>query len=248
MSFINIKFNAFISKNLGKRLLEYYKNNPNLDIAINKESFLTMLKEELGYWLPEPFSNTNYAETDNRLFGENGSHRLQLSASINTNAIGSSDFFSPDEDYLKGNVGTSSQYVIKFVNNMFQYSDDSQTAPISEGIESVYPSIKTFYTSASPNTPAYISSVNIQKSVSAGYPFTAVSPSIDMTFAINLFKYQNEVKCYLRGVHNLFPCYEIIINNKMIYRYDPVNYGYTGPTPINLSKSKSFNKEVVILL
>lgn len=115
--------------------------------------------------------------------------------------------------------------------------------------ELVYPTFKNLLSTNSPNNPESIKSVNIEGYVQAAYPFLEfLSPDIDMTLKLTLFKDSNKVRCFIKGQHNLFPCYELICNNKLTYRYDPAKNKEFGPSPTNLNRSTSFTKVVDFLI
>ena len=81
-------------------------------------------------------------------------------------------------------------------------------------------------------------------SASAGYPFAEpLSPNIDFELEIQLTKNltSRNITINISGWHNDFPAYELIIGNEIVYNHNPVKFGYTGPTPRNLTKSREFN-------
>lgn len=250
MSFINIQFNAFISRDLGKNLKQFYINDPNLNIAVNKNEFLLELENTPGYWNTEPASSTDYFKTDDRRFNQDGTHRLQLAASIDVSKIGTADFFSPDSKYFRPNVGESHQCEIEFDtdNKKFIFHKDAKTAVPSDPKEYKYPTYKNFSFSNNPNNPDAIKCVNIQKSTAASYPFLFIAPNIDMSIKLTLFKDAGKVRCFLTGIHNLFPYYELICNGKLLYTYDPSKFNRLGPDPFNLNRSMSFNKSIIFMI
>ena len=86
-------------------------------------------------------------------------------------------------------------------------------------------------------------------SASAGYPFLEpFSPNIDISLRITMRKpmYGRTVTLIFEGEHNFFPAYELLLNNQVIYSYDPLQHGFSGPDPYNLSRSKTFIKPVFI--
>ncbi|MCV9930652.1 hypothetical protein OIU80_00020 [Flavobacterium sp. LS1R47] len=87
----------------------------------------------------------------------------------------------------------------------------------------------------------------IKASASAGYPFTPglVTPNIDFTIKATMYRNGKTLLITINGEHNHFPAYELVIDGKLEYNYNPVDNGYTnGPTPNNLSQSKTFTKTI----
>ncbi|AWL78001.1 hypothetical protein [Capnocytophaga canimorsus] len=93
----NIKFQAYIPKSLGKPLYDYFKDDSELNNLINKEEFISELKncDVNGFhWIPEPgnFLTDYYCSTDDidyppiRPFGH--SIRLGFELEIDINKIG----------------------------------------------------------------------------------------------------------------------------------------------------------------
>ncbi len=84
----------------------------------------------------------------------------------------------------------------------------------------------------------------IKISGSAGYPFLKrIAPNIDFELEIELYKNLNgaSIDLHVDGNHNNFPAYELIINQNVVYLYNPADHGYSGPNVINLNTSKSFH-------
>ena len=75
----------------------------------------------------------------------------------------------------------------------------------------------------------------ITVSASGGYPFLeTLAPSIDFSISVSLYLNNRTVEISIDGEHNDFPAYQLLVDNKSIYNYNPSDYGYTGPTPYNL--------------
>lgn len=86
---------------------------------------------------------------------------------------------------------------------------------------------------------------NIKVSASAGYPFAEpASPNIDFELEIELYKNLSNkaINVNIKGKHNDFPAYKLVIGHRTVYTHNPSDYGYTGPGFRNLWKSRSFNK------
>ncbi len=90
----------------------------------------------------------------------------------------------------------------------------------------------------------------IEASASAAYPFLeSVSPNIDFTLKVEISLVGNKLTATFDGEHNHFPAYELVVNGKVLYNYDPAANGFTnGPTPNNLGNFPwdwvSFHKTV----
>lgn len=258
MAFINIKYTAFISKTLGKRLKQFFINDPNIGNAVNRAEFLLALDSMPGYWGRESFPlNKYYYKTDDRLFGEDGTHRLQLAATIDVSKIGTPEFFGAGIEHFDPDTDQSERYVIEYDTNLNrflygEYEDSPETA-LPTYNESVYPTFKNLLSTNSPNNPESVKSVNIEGTVKASYPFVEVlganlSPDIDMNLKLTLFKDSSKVRCFIKGKHDLFPCYELICNNKLIYQYDPAKNKQFAPNAYNLNWYTSFTKIVDFLI
>lgn len=126
------------------------------------------------------------------------------------------------------------------------YCDDevstlrSYEAPINASINNSLTGL--FYFPAGARKENNTSMISVK--ATAGYPFTEpLSPNIDFGMDIKLVKNVagSSVDISVSGWHNHFPAYELLINNKVSFNYDPSIYGYTGPGLINLNRSKNFN-------
>lgn len=132
MAFINIKYTAFIAKSLGKRLKQFAINDPNINNAVNRTEVLSALDNVEGYWGLEPWPVGSYLgyyfKTDDRLFGEHGSHRLEIAASIDVSKIGTPEFFVTE--HFDADTDQSERYVLKYDTNLnsFLY-DDFEDSP-----------------------------------------------------------------------------------------------------------------------
>jgi hypothetical protein len=246
MAFINIKFTAFITKNLGKPIKQFYTNHHAINVALNRQGFLLALGETPGFWGLEPFSSKYYFRTDDRLFGEMGSHRLQLAGNIDLSKIGSSEFYQTQ--FFLPHTSESERYEIEYdVNdNQYIYNRSKRQSTPEHLVEEVYPTFNNFFTSK----PNNVKCVTIRKATSAAYPFTPqwLTPSIDMELKIILFKNSNNVRCVLMAEHNRFPNYELLFNGKTLYRYDPKKFNELQPGVVNLSQSILVTKKIDILI
>ncbi len=252
MDSINIKFTAFISKELGKKLKDFFVKIPYINIAVNKDAFLIDIQKVTGYWGEEPLSGLPFLKeylfykTDDRSFNQVGTHRLQLSASIDVSKIGLTSFYNQNTKYFKPTAGDSERYTIyfdRFFDNRFTDKSEVKKANPTSGLELVYP---TFKNSLFSSLTDILNSATIQASTSAGYPFTnpLTTPNIDIDLKLKILKTSDRIYCYFTGTHNLFPCYELICNGKLIYMYDPIKFKRLGPDPINLNRTQTFEKAI----
>ncbi|MCF6347395.1 MAG: hypothetical protein L3J20_03745 [Flavobacteriaceae bacterium] len=85
----------------------------------------------------------------------------------------------------------------------------------------------------------------IKVSASAGYPFAEpFSPNIDFELEIKLIKdiLNKHITVNVKGLHNDFPAYELLVNGLVKYNYNPEDHDYSGPTLYNLGMaSRDFN-------
>ena len=80
---------------------------------------------------------------------------------------------------------------------------------------------------------------------SAGYPFlpAATTPNIDYSLKITAsLTGAGRVILKIEGTHNRFPAYELIVNDRLEYHYNPASHGQLGPGPINLNSSERFSQ------
>lgn len=103
-----------------------------------------------------------------------------------------------------------------------------------------------YFAAAGTPASALCDTTIIDVSGSAGYPYLEpLSPNIDLSLKIKLIKRGNTVLVIIEGTHNKFPAYELLIDNNLIYSYNPVQHGYKGPTPFNLNQSINFQKSYI---
>lgn len=91
----------------------------------------------------------------------------------------------------------------------------------------------TYFTN--PGTKVKEDSTVVKASASAGYPFLeTVSQNIDFNITATLYLSNKTVEITVEGEHNDFPAYELLVDNEVLYNYNPAEHGYSGPTPYNL--------------
>jgi hypothetical protein len=275
---ISIKFQAFIPNSLGKNLLSYFEGTSRFRLLGNKEEFTRKIRllDSKGYtWLPEPggFLTNNYFATDNvDMYHHHSEHstRLKVEAEIDFKKTGNYNFKSElfkHENHGKDWGGINSQHSgkshqvkayikrIPFYTDMPRvsdkdlyigvcsemHSDRSEEDPLDISVRS----FKKHQFSDGGND-----ATKIKVSASAGYPFIFISPNIDFELNIELHKNlsRGSIDMNINGWHNDFPAYELIVRDRVIYSYNPADYGHTGPNPNNLSKSRNFNKTESICL
>ena len=84
----------------------------------------------------------------------------------------------------------------------------------------------------------------IKVSASAGYPYAEPwSPNIDFELEIALCKNlaNQSLNISVKGFHDSFPAYELVVNRNVAYSHNPSHYGHTGPGFTNLNTKKHFN-------
>lgn len=224
---IEIAFYAFIPDFKGHAFSSYshqkgLKNQTAFDAAVASVS---------GTWLPEPGSvprNSEwYFETDERGFG-GGSHRVGFRGTINSAEIGrlmptGRTVFTHDGDPSTRVKTVDTGYFTSTNETGSLDGPHSATAPKyhEETVEDPSPNKTTIWTSGR-----------------AAYAFMpTLSPNIDYDLAW-IFEREpsGQVGVSFRILHDLFPCYEVIVNGTTLYSYpapDP------GPTLYNLNTSTS---------
>lgn len=268
---ISIKFQAFIPKSLGKPLLSYFENTNRFKLLDNKEEFLrklNSLKIRKYTWLPEPGSLNNFYATDNvEMFHHHSEHstRLAINAEINLAKIGNYNFKSeifkhfPHSDGTTGdkkNQHSGESHQVKAYIKRIPFYDDMPRASNKDKYIGICSRVRSM---RSDELPLDVSISNFKKksfsnggndtttiriSASAGYPFAEpLSPNIDFELKIELHKNlsSKSIDIDVKGTHNDFPAYELVINNKVVYSHNPSDYGHSGPSLINLNTNKSFH-------
>jgi hypothetical protein len=270
---INIKFQAYIPKSLGKSLLSYFQNDRrfNSNYMENYYEFKRKIEEEdsKGYrWIPEPgnFATGYFFATDNIDFHDHHSEhskRLSIDATIDPAKIGKYSLFD------KGLIFNHESHKKSVKGH--QHSDDSHrveafiaepglidagmmmlpsTRLKSTGICKASPGEKSdelplhvaisnaltgTYIHASDKSPEKDTTI-IKVAASAGYPYLKyVAQNIDFNLRIDLYRnFDKSIRILVNGEHNDFPAYELLVDNQVLYSYDPLKHGYSGPTPYNL--------------
>ncbi|MFB9057142.1 hypothetical protein ACFFU9_10350 [Mariniflexile ostreae] len=268
---LSVKFQAFIPKSLGKPLLSYFENTNRFRLLDNKEEFIRQLNSfniRTHTWLPEPGSLSNYYATDNvEMFHHHSGHntRLAINAEIDLTKIGSynsgSEIFK-HFSHLDGTIGNKNNqhsglsHQVKAYIKRIPFYDDMPRASNKDMYIGV---CSELHSARSDEAPLKVLISNSKKhsfyelgndttiikvSASAGYPFAEpFSPNIDFKLEIELFKNltNKSIDVHVKGVHNNFPAYELVINDRVAYTHNPSDYGHSGPGLINLNTNKNFD-------
>jgi hypothetical protein len=286
MHTINIKFQAYIPKSLGKSLLSYFQSDPRFNPRemSNYNEFKGRLEnaDRQGYnWLPEPgsFATNYFFATDNANFHNSHSKhtvRLELNMNLEIAKIGRFTLFDQNDIFNHSPCGNSKQHSDKshrieaFIRNVPLYYGNSVTGVVPTGMKYEGVCSSDLQSQTSEEKPlkksirntvsgSYFSQQGksvkedttiIEASASAGYPFLKhVAQDIDFKIVAKLYLNGNTVQISIDGEHNDFPAYELLIDNQVIYNYDPTKHGYSGPTPYNLGMaSTKFRKSKSIHL
>lgn len=215
-------------------------------------------------WLPEPgvsMTNCYFAPDNVNIHNLHSSHTVRLAVNMNIDSNRIGKFTLADASSIfKHPSGSSGQYsdtshrVKAFIETVpldhrRTMGPTSQTFSIFKGVCGNIETKKSYDNSFVKNIRNAISSTKyyprrggskgildstiVGASASAGYPFRS-GPNID--FKINAILYRNggNIDITIDGQHDNFPAYELIINNRVLYIYDPSKKGYTGPNPFNL--------------
>jgi len=286
MKLISIIFQAYIPAELGKPLIDYFKDNPSFspNLLSNYNEFRSNLlgtQTQGMKWIPEPITGalaSRYFSTDDSNFhsGKHKGHtaRLKLEGTIDLSKVGKFSLFDISTMFYDKHNGRLSKDT--------QHSDESHCVAASIGYDH-YSRIgniaiptgkpKGFFEKSKPQrskelqlnvqlkndiTGQYFAkkgtsltslydTTTIKVSGSAGYPYLEpLSPNIDLSLKIKLVKTGSNVLITIEGEHNKFPAYELVINNNVMYNYNPAKHGYKGPSPINLSQSATFTKKYLV--
>ena len=252
----DIQFNAFISGDIGKPLCDLFKNHPlnNPRVMENHRAFNSELRRISGTWFSEPFypaATHKMVKTDNRDFREEGSSRLFIEGSIDLRTIGNMRFFpfkEPECDYshrrsvyIKGPSGHQSRFFdpnAKVVG-VVKPKDPAMQGEAATARNSVENTVMgTYFTRpGTPRSELYDGTI-IRVGGSAGYPYLEpVSPNIDFDLTFKFHKVnRRHVRITVEGTYDGFPCYELLVNNRLEYTYNPLEHGQEGPNPSNLDR------------
>jgi hypothetical protein len=256
MSNINIKFNAFIAASIAKPLKEFFKNDSRIKNASNRNDFLSYLDTIDGFWIPGPVDinhpfKDQYVKTDGRTFGQNGTYRLRLEANIDSGKILKKEILIPSNKiYLDAVPAESHRCLIGFNNNLNSFiypSDpshpyDNMYSDVSESTEEKFPLFENICNSNI--STIEIKGFMVRKSRQSGYPFAEpFSPNIDISYDLFVQKVGNKIFFRAKGVHNKFPYYEILCNNKLVYSYYPTKIKEFGPGILNLNSDIHFDNK-----
>lgn len=272
---INIKFQAYIPKSLGKSLLSYFQSDSRFNPRdmLNYDEFKRNLEnaDRHGYkWLPEPgnFASNYFFATDNTNFHNSESvHSVRLGLNMNLEIARIGRFTLFDQtDIFNHACGNSKQHsdeshrIEAFIRNVPLYYGGSKTGVVPTGMKYEGVCSREIEGETSEETPLKKSIQNtvsgsyfsqqgksvkedttiIGASASAGYPFLKrVAQNIDFKIVAKLYLNGNSVQVSIDGEHNDFPAYELLIDNQVIYNYDPTKHGYSGPTPYNLGMAST---------
>jgi hypothetical protein len=286
MHTINIKFQAYIPKSLGKSLLSYFQSDSRFNPRdmLNYGEFKRNLEnaDRKGCkWLPEPgnFASNYFFATDNANFHNSHSEhhvRLELNMNLEIARIGRFTLFDHNDIFNHSPCGNSKQHsdeshrIEAFIRNkvpLYYGGSETGVVPIGMKYEGVCSGLQSLASEEKPLKKSIRNTVSgtyfsqqgksvkedttiIETSASAGYPFLEhIAQNIDFKIVAKLYLNGKTVQISIDGEHNDFPAYELLIDNQVIYNYDPTKHGYSGPTPYNLGMaSTKFRKSKSIYL
>jgi hypothetical protein len=222
---------AFIHGSLGKRFREI----ANLRGLTNQQEFDRAVAAVKGTWGREPdpiggwFQGWHFG-TDNRHFG-GGTYRLGMSATINTSDIGRLQGQGP---VFRVDC-TASHRVRATVTEEPPHLGEFRRFGRVELLERIAPATSRETGEDGPD----FSRRNVR--AAASYPFSRVAPNIDIDVQWHLRHdpASGRVHVMIRGTHNRFPFYEVLVNSQPLYQYRPPA---RGPGPINLTTALLFER------
>ncbi|GIM57791.1 hypothetical protein CAPN006_21830 [Capnocytophaga canimorsus] len=267
MAQINIKFQAYIPKSLGKPLLDYFKDDPKYKLLSNRIDFEQKLREldSHGFhWFPEPgnFVSDYYCSTDNVDFHsiENTEHsvRLGFSTVFDLSRVG---YFSLVDRIFRHTIGCNGTeghqhsafshraraYI--YEKKLFLLPGVPHSTGQHEGVLEVSQPLKSdekrLIWSVKNKQDLFYNNSIFKIQASAGYPFISswITPNIDFSIEIRIVSYhKGGVYIDIKGNHNKFPAYELLLDNSILYKYcpDTSSFVYTFPNHYNLTGSKNF--------
>lgn len=90
-----------------------------------------------------------------------------------------------------------------------------------------------------PISSEFISGANLRVNASAAYPFFALSPAIDVSieYQVEFDGYTGHGRVRAIGTTDLFPAYEVFVQDRLIASYTPES---NGPNAFNLTGARDF--------
>ena len=250
---MKIRMCAFIPKSLGSSISMY-------DLPkglVNQSSFDHEVKRIAGSWLKEPYPSIVFCGSDNREFGNmNGTSRLYAfnEKPINLAFIGRfRSIYGQKHQLFNKKCDASARVFVQLAYSKLSITemDKFPKIPYQGGRFPVIEKQKQYgyVHTQSPMTGIAdqdldtITDLNsnfskIKVKTSAGYPYLEpFSPNIDFEFTIIMRRLSDKYEVEIIGCHNEFPCYELYINDSVVYKYMTAGH---GPNPVNLNRSFSF--------
>jgi hypothetical protein len=231
-STLKLEMFAFIKGSVGK-LFRQIVDKKGLR---NQAEFDRAVAAVKGTWAKEPGPIGGmllgwYFGTDNRDFGGRGTYRLGITATINTSDIGKLQ--------SKGSVFTVDCTASHHVRTSYSYSltlGGLDTTGEVKMEEQLAPATSSESGADSQN----FSRRDVK--AAASYPFSGAAPDIDIKveWHLRLDPASGKVHVTVKGKHDQFPFYEVLVNSKSLYQYIPANDGKDGPGPVNLNSTHKF--------
>ena len=258
---INITFQAYIPKNLGKTLYEL--NTDLIDKSLlNYDDFVRKLKsfDTRPYrWIVEPgnLMNRLFCSTDTEDFHSRHTtlhtSRLGFTLNIDLHKIGK---YNSSYDVLKHNTwcdGKISNQHSAFSHRVKiykKYTTLGKAVGCIEEFEAKQSEEKPLFCSLNNSISANARDFNVSEIrilASAGYPYTPnfITPNIDFDIRLKLERVGDNLNIECFGKHNLFPYYELFTNHKTLYTFSPTA---DGPGIYNLKASTTFHFEKTLFL
>ncbi|MCF6350652.1 MAG: hypothetical protein L3J23_06415 [Flavobacteriaceae bacterium] len=229
-----------------------------------KRKLQTKSKLGSSTWIPEPLIGgirDTFFATDNTDFHNHHTEhdkRLQITANIDLSKIGKFGVFDTVFTHNHGKFNhqhsDESHQVQVYIQKLSNYVDTGttfiETSAVYKGIfneemprrSEEYP-LKTSVINKLSGTFFHQMGTRVENNTtiikvaaSAGYPFIWNSTHIDFELEIELIKdiSSKKITVNIKGSHDDFPAYELLINGLVKYNYNPARHGYSGPTPYNL--------------
>ncbi len=228
-----------------------------------KRKLLAKSKLGSSTWIPEPFiggiRNTFFATDNTDFHNHHTEHgkRLQITANIDLRKIGKFGVFDTIFTHKHGKFNhqhsDKSHQVQAYIQKLPNYVDTGttfiETDAVYKGVfipkhrRSIEEPLKTSIINKLTGTFFHQMGTRVENnttiikvSASAGYPFIWNSTHIDFELEIELIKdiSSKNITVNIKGSHDDFPAYELLVNGLVKYNYNPARHGYTGPTPYNL--------------
>jgi hypothetical protein len=209
---LRLRFSSFIPKSKGQPWSQLGFGLEPLEMFGRKDNWF----EGPSDWAEgDMYTTTN----DRELAGEEGGFKIKTSIKVKPADIGNLKTENVNEETVVGESQKVNVKDNKVIPNTFQ----SKTAPLSKHDISIT------------NLDSCSSLICVK--AKAAFPFHSWSPAIDYKACFTLTHYKEGYGVRITGDRNIFPAYEALVNDEVVYAFYPTA---SGPTLWKLGFAWSF--------